>query len=41
MMLIVSIGLVISLSALGGFVAGRSYGLELALRRILRAYETA
>lgn len=39
-MLISSVGL-IALSTLGGFVAGRTYGLALAMRRIIRAYETA
>ena len=29
----------VSLSAGGGFVAGRAYGLELAARRIIRAYQ--
>ena len=33
------LALLIALSAFGGFVAGRAHGLELAARRIIRAYE--
>lgn len=33
------LALLIALSAFGGFVAGRAHGLELAVRRIVRAYE--
>ena len=29
----------VALSSLGGFVAGRAYGLELAAQRIIRAYQ--
>ena len=29
----------IALSSLGGFIAGRGYGLELAAQRIIRAYQ--
>jgi hypothetical protein len=36
-MMLASVLAVIVLSALGGFIAGRAHGLELALQRILRA----
>jgi len=38
-MALLSIVSLIALSALAGFVAGRVYGLELAARRIIRAYQ--
>jgi hypothetical protein len=38
-MLLTEIAAVIALSSIAGFVAGRMYGLELAVRRIVRAYE--
>ena len=38
-MLFMAITVLIVLSATAGFVAGRVYGLELAARRIIRAYQ--
>ena len=38
MMLIESMVAVIALSTIAGFIAGRAYGLELAVRRIVRSY---